>query len=295
MSASTFFQEILMTQFFVRSALFLTLMLGLVLTAGAEIEGRLVKTLTFPEPARQVAVSPDGKNLVALGQEKIYLATIQGEILGEWPVGKDISSVMMQSGSLVLLHRSGSDKVDYLLLDIIQQVELGDAPVKGNVDAPIAIVVFDDFQCPYCARLAPVLKQVQANNPQTVKLVFKQFPLNMHQFARPAALAAAAAGKQGKFWEMHDLLFANYNKLSEQEIIGFAGQLGLDLEKFNQDRNGQELQVALQQDLQQGQQLGIRGTPAVFVNGRIPQDRSEAGFQQLIEAELQRLNKAKSM
>lgn len=284
-----------MTQFFVRSALFLTLMLGLVLTAGAEIEGRLVKTLTFPEPARQVAVSPDGKNLVALGQEKIYLATIQGEILGEWPVGKDISSVMMQSGSLVLLHRSGSDKVDYLLLDIIQQVELGDAPVKGNVDAPIAIVVFDDFQCPYCARLAPVLKQVQANNPQTVKLVFKQFPLNMHQFARPAALAAAAAGKQGKFWEMHDLLFANYNKLSEQEIIGFAGQLGLDLEKFNQDRNGQELQVALQQDLQQGQQLGIRGTPAVFVNGRIPQDRSEAGFQQLIEAELQRLNKAKSM
>lgn len=282
-----------MNQFYLRTFLFAVFMFGFVLPVGAEIEGRLVKTLTLPEPARQVAISPDGKNLVALGQEKLYLATIQGQILGEWPVGKDVSSVAMQSGNLVLLHRDGSDKVDYLLLDIIQQVEVGDAPIKGAADAPIAIVVFDDFQCPYCARLAPVLKRVQENNPQTVKLVFKQFPLNMHQFAKPAALAAAAADKQGKFWEMHDLLFANYNKLNEQLIAGFATQLELDLDKFNQDRKGPELQALLQKDLQQGQQLGVRGTPAVFVNGRIPQDRSDAGFQQLIEAELQRLKKKK--
>ena len=124
--------------------------------------------------------------------------------------------------------------------------------------------------------------------PKDVKLVFKQFPLGNHQFARPAALATMAANEQGKFWQLHDLIFANFSKLSEEKIKELAQQAGLDMARFEQDlkMNGGRYLGLIQRDLQEGQRNGVRGTPTIFVNGRLLQQRSPQGFKAVIEKEI---------
>jgi protein-disulfide isomerase len=124
-----------------------------------------------------------------------------------------------------------------------------------------------------------------------MKLVFKNFPLRNHKFARPAAIAALAANKQGKFWELHDQLYKNYNKLSEQKIRELAQQVGLDMEKFDKDMKDPELQAIVQRDFQEGAVAGVRGIPTIFVNGRLLRNRSLQGFEAEIEKELARERK----
>ncbi|PNU20138.1 disulfide bond formation protein DsbA [Geothermobacter hydrogeniphilus] len=258
----------------------------------AEVEGRTVRAIDLPEAARQVVISPGGRSYFVLGAEKLYLYSIDGRQIGSVEIGSDVAGITPQSDGLVLLYRKGKQRVEYLSLDVIQQIDTTDSPVRGNLDAPVTIIVFDDFQCPYCARLAPTLKKVQANNPQNVRMVLKNFPLSMHRYARAAAIAAEAAGRQGKFWEMHDQLFANYNQLNEQKIDDLARQIGLDMKRFNKDRKDAAIQAAISRDQEQGSALGVRGTPTVFINGRLLRDRSERGFQQMIEQELARLKKS---
>jgi protein-disulfide isomerase len=119
-----------------------------------------------------------------------------------------------------------------------------------------------------------------------MKLVFKNFPLRNHKFAWPAAIAALAANKQGKFWELHDQLYKNYNRLSDQKISEIAQQVGLDMEKFNNDMKDPELKALVERDFQEGVEAGVRGIPSIFVNGRLLRNRSFQGFQAAIEKEL---------
>ena len=134
----------------------------------------------------------------------------------------------------------------------------------------------------------PVLEQVLEKNPDKVKLVFKNFPLRNHKFAMPAATAALAAEKQGKFWEFHDLLFKDYNRLNEQKVTEIAQQLKLDMEKFEKDRKDPGIRALINRDLAEGNRAGVRGTPTIFVNGRLLRNRSPAGFQELIEKALKK-------
>ncbi|MCG6981890.1 MAG: thioredoxin domain-containing protein [Deltaproteobacteria bacterium] len=124
--------------------------------------------------------------------------------------------------------------------------------------------------------------------PNQVKLVFKNFPLRNHQFSMQAAIAALAAEKQGKFWEFHDLLFKNYNHLNEEKIKEIAQQLNLDMKKFEKDRKDPEIRVMINKDLAEGNRVGVRGTPTIFINGRLLRNRSMAGFQELIEKALKK-------
>lgn len=121
-----------------------------------------------------------------------------------------------------------------------------------------------------------------------MKLVFKNFPLRNHKFAWPAAIAALAANKQGKFWELHDQLYENYNRLSDQKIREIAQQVGLDMEKFDKDMKDLELKAIVERDFQEGARVGVRGIPTIFVNGRQLKNRSFQGFQAAIEKELAR-------
>ena len=134
----------------------------------------------------------------------------------------------------------------------------------------------------------PVLEQVLEKNPDKVKLVFKNFPLRNHKFAMPAAIAAHAAEKQGKFWEFHDLLFKDYNSLNEQKVKEIAQQLNLDMEKFEKDQQDPQIRAMINRDLAEGNQAGVRGTPTIFINGRLLRNRSMAGFQELIEKALKK-------
>jgi protein-disulfide isomerase len=124
--------------------------------------------------------------------------------------------------------------------------------------------------------------------PKEMKLVLKNFPLRNHKFAWPAAIAALAANKQGKFWELQDQLYENYNRLSDQKIREIAQQVGLDMEKFDQDMKDPELKAIVERDFQEGAKAGVRGIPTIFVNGRQLKNRSFQGFQAAIEKELAR-------
>jgi protein-disulfide isomerase len=124
--------------------------------------------------------------------------------------------------------------------------------------------------------------------PKEAKLVIKQFPLQMHPYARKASVAALAAGKQGKFWEMHHELFANQKDLSDAKVEAIAKQIGLKMEKFNQDLKDPAIAALIDRDVSSAAQTNVQGTPTVFVNGRLLLQRNLAGFQQAIEAEVKK-------
>ena len=125
-------------------------------------------------------------------------------------------------------------------------------------------------------------------NPKDVKLVIKHFPLPSHSFAKKAAVAALAAEKQGKFWEMHEKLFANQKQLSDAKVEEIARELGLNMEQFEQDLKDPGLQARIDRDLKNGQEANVRGTPSVFLNGKLLNQRTLAGFQQFIDLELKK-------
>ena len=165
-----------------------------------------------------------------------------------------------------------------------EKIEIGNSPVKGNPDAPITVVEFSDYQCPYCSRAAAVMEDLLKEYPNDVKLVFKNLPLPFHQEAKPAAIAALAAGKQGKFWEFHDELFANQKKISDPLFIEIAKKLDLDMKKFKKDLKDKELAKQVDEDMALATKLGIRGTPGFYVNGvQVRGARPLPYFKNLVE------------
>jgi len=140
-------------------------------------------------------------------------------------------------------------------------------PTKGPEKAPITIIEYTDFQCPYCTRGAETIHRIMEMYPNEVRLVFKNNPLKFHPQALPAAKAALAANKQGKFWEYHDLLFKNSAKLNEEMFLKFARDLGLDIEKFNKDRNSEEIAKQIEHDQTQAAEHKLMGTPTFILNG----------------------------
>jgi len=132
----------------------------------------------------------------------------------------------------------------------------------------------------------PLLEQVLEHNPDTVKIVLKNMPLRFHKFAAPAAIAAFAAGEQGKYWEFHDELFLSSPKLDPVTINGIATKLGLDMAKFKEDLASPKLQQKLAKDLRDAQDSGVTGTPTIFVNGIKLKSRTLPAIQKLIDEEL---------
>jgi protein-disulfide isomerase len=124
--------------------------------------------------------------------------------------------------------------------------------------------------------------------PKDVKLVFKNFPLPMHPFARKAAAAALAADKQGKFWQFSDKLFENYSNLNDDKIQDIARQLGLNMEKFNRDVNDASIQALINRDMSDAEKATVQGTPSIFINGKALKNLGPNEFQELLEAELKR-------
>ena len=148
------------------------------------------------------------------------------------------------------------------------QEQIGDSPTFGSTDQKIVLFEFSDFQCPFCAEVQKNLKEFMDKHEDRVTLVFKHLPLTrIHPQAIPAAKAAWAAQQQGKFWEYHDALFEQQDKLEEQLYIEVANNLGLDIDKFNSDRQSQEAIASIETDLKLAQKIGISGTPFFVMNG----------------------------
>jgi protein-disulfide isomerase len=131
------------------------------------------------------------------------------------------------------------------------------------------MIIFSDFQCPFCSRVEPTLKQISDKYGSKIRFVWKNYPLPFHQNAMPAAEAAMAADAQGKFWEMHDKLFANQQSLDRATYEKHATELGLNMDKFKADLDGGKYKAAVNADVQYGNSLGGgMGTPTFFINGR---------------------------
>ncbi len=143
-----------------------------------------------------------------------------------------------------------------------------DSPVLGSEDAKVQIVEFSDFQCPFCNRVQPALQQVRKEYGDQVQLVFKHLPLRIHPKAPAAHAAAEAAHRQGKFWEMHDAIFANPREMSPERYEQYAQELGLDLERFKADVASESVKKRVAADSSEAASLGVSGTPSFFINGR---------------------------
>jgi protein-disulfide isomerase len=166
-------------------------------------------------------------------------------------------------------------------------VNLAGAPALGPENAPVTVVEFSDFQCPFCARVGPTMKQLREAYPDKVRIVFKHLPLDFHQKAVPAALAAEAAARQGKFWEMHDKIFSDQKDMAPEKYAVWAKELGLDVAKFERDRASAEVKARVDADKKEAAQLGATGTPSFYINGKYTSGAQPLeAFKSLVDAEL---------
>lgn len=208
--------------------------------------------------------------------------------------GQEIDSYITKDGKFFF--PQGFDLKAPLDLDLeapeteLVEVSIDDDAVLGNEDAPVTIIEFSDFQCPYCKRGWEAMKQVEEEYVKSgkVKIVFRDFPLAFHDQAEPAAIASECAHEQGKFWEFHDLLFENQGSLNPTNYKKWAADLGLDTEQFNDCLDSEKYKEEVGKDLVDGQSYGVSGTPAFFVNGKmISGAQPFAAFKQAIEEALQ--------
>jgi protein-disulfide isomerase len=166
-------------------------------------------------------------------------------------------------------------------------VNVKGAPFRGPSSAKLAVVEFSDFQCPFCRRVTPTLEQVQKEYGDKVRIVFKHLPLRIHSKAPAAHAAAEAAHRQGKFWEMHDAIFAQQKELEPEKFLEYAEQIGLDVEKFKADLVSKEVKQRIDADAEEARRLGVTGTPGFFINGRFLSGAQPfESFKRLIDEEL---------
>jgi protein-disulfide isomerase len=155
--------------------------------------------------------------------------------------------------------------------------------VQGSATAPVTLVEYGDYECPYCGAAYPVVKRLQERLGHRLRFVFRNFPLTtVHQHAEHAAEAAEAAGAQGKFWEMHDYLFEHQRALMDRKLDEYAAAIGLDMERFSRDTEGQVHTDRVRADFMSGVRSGVNGTPTFFINGY--RHNGPHDFESMLEA-----------
>lgn len=251
------------------------------------------KTREWRIPAKPIDMvqSLDGKfTFILTDKNQILIYEANGRPLGSIPVEKGVTGIDTDPrGEQLFLINSEKNTFTSVSVDFKVDIDITGSPVKGNINAPVTIVVFSDFECPYCRQAEPLINQVFEKNKNNVKLVFKNMPLRFHKLADPSARASIAAENQGKFWEFHDALFA-VPQLTEQSIINVATQLGLNIDTFKKDMDSPEVRAKINKDLRDAQAAGVTGTPTIFINGKKLKTRSLQGFQDMIDQELKTKN-----
>lgn len=208
------------------------------------------------------------------------------ELISALRMGKDENAALEAATATKWGHPPAPPK----LLDAFVPIPVAGSPMKGPADAAITLVEFSDFQCPYCAKAIKELDAILHAYPNHVKLIFKEYPLDSHGQALLAAEAALAANQQGKFWEMHDMMFANRTNLARPALLAMAGRIGMDMKRFTSDLDSAATRKAVERDIADGDKAGVEGTPTVFIDGqRYNGSLALEPFKKVLDAELKKI------
>jgi protein-disulfide isomerase len=192
-----------------------------------------------------------------------YSRALAAAVVGQFKDGKNADQVYA-----VLRELQKQGPVKPRVLEDAVTIPVRDDPSRGPESAKVTIVTFSDFQCPYCAMAAPKAVALAAQYPKDVKLVFKQFPLDFHSNAYRAAEASLAAHAQGKFWQLHDKMFANFRQLTPENILRWAEEVGLNMSTFKTDLDSGKYRSTIDREVNEGTGAGVMGTPTFFINGK---------------------------
>jgi protein-disulfide isomerase len=244
----------------------------------------------------------EDRNAASSGGAIVFAAIVLGAAIagGSVFVGRSVA----QAGAEVASLRAALDKLPSTLRaapdddreapprrgpdpDRRYEISLAGAPIRGSESAAVTVVEFSDFQCPFCKRVTPTLDQILNEYGGRVRIAFKHLPLDIHPMAMAAHIAAEAANRQGKFWEMYQRIFANQQDLAPATFTRYARELGLDVVRFERDVASSEVRARVDADKELADSLEVTGTPGFFVNGRFLSGAQPfESFKRLIDAEL---------
>ncbi|MBF0204935.1 MAG: thioredoxin domain-containing protein, partial [Desulfamplus sp.] len=242
-----------------------------------------------------------------------------GTLSGKIDAGNHINKILAGPNDNSLLVCSKQNKSTQVISFVIKkQIDTTGSPFMGKKDAPVEVVVFSDFQCPYCSEVAPVIKELFEFNKENIKIVYKNFPLtSIHKLAFKAATSALAAMElelgnssgssdgngnvngiingngNGKFWEFHDRLFEQFNTMTDESILQIAVDLGFDKKIFEEKMKDPKLSQMIQKDMQDAQKADVNSVPTIFINGKLQDQRSIQALQMNIDRELSKKNNTK--
>lgn len=271
-------------------AVILCSLVGIHKGAIAKIDWEVLKEIALDEAPNDIAISSDGTTIYILSDKNILIYSMQDDkVTDTIPITGKFSQIELfeESESLFLTDRE-SKQVSIIQITPVYTIEVDKSPVIGKSDAPVSVVAFLDFQCPYCSRVFPVLEELLEKYPNDVNLIIKHFPLRMHPFAEKASMAALAASKQDKYRDLTRIFLSNYKDLNDDTINKYAKQTGLDMNTFEADYMNPFLKKMIEKDVDLGRELKVRGVPALFLNGRPVKNRSLDNLSNMVERELKK-------
>ncbi len=269
------------------SALIVIMILLVPALSNATLDYRSILDKKLDSPVLDVTADPSGDLVFFLTAKAVLIySTEEQTVLDRIPVTTSYDRIAYQEKNRLVLTGANPSHINIIRFDRIYDIDLSGRAFKGPADAKVTLVVFDDYQCPYCARLDKFIQQVMENFPNDVKYVVKHFPLSSHKFSHDGAMAALAAGKQNKFWEFHEKLIEQYNRVNEERIVEVAKTVGLDMDRFEKDRNLASSRELIEADLKNGRDIGVNGTPSLYMNGKQINNREIGKLPELIIEEL---------
>jgi protein-disulfide isomerase len=269
-------------------ALCLIIPLLLASVCNAAVYHTVKKRLTLDSTPIDIKMSAEGRWLYVLtktGEFRVY--SYQGAFIGKFDVDKSFDQIE-PGGTDEEVYLKSSKKKMIQVIDVTLQhaIQIDNSPFKGRPDAPVTIIEYTDFECPYCARLQSMFDELLRKYPNEIKIVYKSYPLSSHRNSAKAARIAMAAHAEGKFWPVHNRIFENYRRLNDNLLNQIRSEFGFDTPKFEAVMNSAEVTAKIQSDINQGKNIGVKGTPTVFINGRQLRNKSFEGFKQAIDQAL---------
>jgi predicted DsbA family dithiol-disulfide isomerase len=255
----------------------------------AEVEWQIKQTLNLDKKPVDVVVSSRGSYIFILTDDGIVdVYDSSYNLKGKIDAGKNTESIACGPDENILILKNRKDKeIRTILVEFKQEINIEGSPFMGKADAPVVMVVFTDYQCPYCSRLKPIYDKLIEMNKETLKIVIKNFPLSTHNFARKAASIALAADAMGKFWEVQERLYKDTKQMSGGLVREIATDLKLDPNEFERKINSKEVQNRISRDILDAEKAGVKGTPTLFINGSLIKDRSIKAIQEIIDKQLE--------